>query len=305
MAARTLRELFVNRDRQTLAFRKMIAGEISRRVMVINAPPGMGKSWLLRMFALEAGARALPTVQIDLGDGQAYDTLALVRRSRDAFGTEAFNSVTEAINEVTTPRLALGGAVEPTFNVAISGDSTLSNSPISVAEVSTTIKDNYFVLQTDNPLVRQAAEDRVNQAFFGALTAQSLLTPVVFLFDTYERASLDAERWVAGAADRWVQSELLARIRNAKLSNVIVVLAGTRTPEFGVEWNEVLGRMKLDELDCVYVTEYLRQRRGLTVITDAEAKRLCEATGGNPQVLGLIGDNLEQANKPKTQDEEW
>lgn len=304
MAAKTLRDLFVNRDRQILAFRKMIAGDISRRVMVISAAPGMGKSWLLRMFALEAAARALPTVQIDLGDGQAYDALALVRRARDAFGADAFNTVTEAINEVTTPRLALAGSA-PAVNVAVSGDSTLNSSSISVAEVSTTIKDNYFVLQTDNPLVRQAAEDRVNQAFLSALAAQSAQAPVVFLFDTYERASLDGERWVSSAADRWIQGELLARIRDTKLTNVIVALAGTRIPEFGVEWNEVLGRMKLDQLDCVYVTEYLRQRRGLTVITDAEAKRLCEATGGNPQVLGLIGDNLEQANRPKTQDEEW
>jgi len=281
----------------------MLDGQTSRRVMVITAPPGMGKSWLLRMFALEAGPRALPTVQIDFGDGQAYDALALVRRCRDAFGTEAFSAVTQAINDVTTPRLAISGAA-PTISVG-GGGSTISGSPISVAEISTTIRDNYFVLQTDNPLVRQAAEDRINQAFFSALQAQSASTRVVFLFDTYERASLESERWVSSAADRWVQNELLVRIRDTKLTNVIVVLAGTRAPEFGAEWNEVLGHMELDPLDCEYVSEYLRQRRGLSVITDAEAQRLCEATAGSPQVLGLIGDNLEQANRPKTQDEEW
>ena len=304
MAAKTLRDLFVNRDRQILAFRKMLDGQTTRRVMVISAPPGMGKSWLLRMFALEANPRALPTVQIDFGDGQAYDALALVRRCRDAFGTEAFNAVTQAINDATTPRLALS-AGGPTISMSASGGSTISGSPISVAEISTTIQDNYFVLQTDNPLVRQAAEDRVNQAFFGALQAQSASTRVVFLFATYERASLESERWVSSAADRWVQNELLVRIRDTKLSNVIVVLSGTRAPEFGPEWSEVLGHMELDPLDCVYITEYLRQRRGLSVITDAEAKRLCEATAGIPQVLGLIGDNLEQANRPKAQDEEW
>jgi hypothetical protein len=53
------------------------------------------------------------------------------------------------------------------------------------------------------------------------------------------------------------------------------------------------------------VTEYLRDRRGLSVITDAEAARLCQAVAGNPQVLGLIGDNLEQANAPAANDDDW
>ena len=64
-------------------------------------------------------------------------------------------------------------------------------------------------------------------------------------------------------------------------------------------------RVSLEDLECSYVTEYLREKRGLTVITDAEAARLCQAVAGNPQVLGLIGDNLEQANKPAAQDDEW
>ena len=99
--------------------------------------------------------------------------------------------------------------------------------------------------------------------------------------------------------------QLLARIRDGKLANVAIVLAGRRVPEFGVEWNEVLGRVTLDLLDCSYITEYLRERRGLSSISDAQAQVLCQAVAGNPQVMGLIGDNLEQANKPKAEDDEW
>lgn len=283
----------------------MIEGQSRRRIMLVQSGPGTGKSWLLRMFALETAARMLPTVQIDFTDGQAYDALALVRRCRDALGPEHFNAVTQALNDVTTARVAISAALPPQpppISVTVGSDNTLTDSNI---EVGTIIKDNNFVLQTDNPLVRQAAEDRINQAFFSSLKTLTLATRPVFLFDTYERTSLETDRWLPSVTDRWITGELLTRIMDGRLTNAVAVVAGTRLPEFGAEWNEVLGRMELELLDCVYVTEYLRERLGLTVITDAEATRLCEATGGNPQIMALIGDNLEQANKPKVQDEDW
>jgi hypothetical protein len=305
--SKTLRELFVNRARQGDIFRRMLEGRTRRRIMVITAGAGMGKSWQLQTFAYEASSRGLPLVQIDFADGQAYDTLTLVRRCRDAFGPEHFNKLTEAINEATTARVALSTAEAAPANVDISigSENSLTNSAVSVAEVGTIIKDNSFVIQTDNPLVRQAIEDRVNSAFFACLKELSEKTRLVFLFDTYERNSLEAERWLPSAADRWIVGQVLARMRDGKLDNTIVVIAGRRTPDFGIEWNEVLGRIDLEPLECSHVTEYLRERRGLMVITDAEAARLCQAVAGNPQVLGLIGDNLEQANKPAARDDEW
>ena len=84
-----------------------------------------------------------------------------------------------------------------------------------------------------------------------------------------------------------------------------MVLAGRRVPEFGIEWNDVLGRVSLELLECSYITEYLRERRGLAGISDAQAQVLCQAVAGNPQVMGLIGDNLEQANQPAMADDEW
>jgi hypothetical protein len=318
--AKTLRELFVDRARQHDAFRKMLDGLSRRRVMILTAGPGMGKSWLLQMFALEAASRKLPLVQIDFADGQAYDTLMLVRRCRDSFGAEYFNSVTQAINEATTARIALTAeAAKPqpaavlagTAQLAVDtggGDFAAGNIDKRQGQVfidGPVIKDNYFVVQTDNPLVRQVIEDRINAAFFDCMAALCGQNRVVFLFDTYERNSLEIERWSSSAADRWIVGQLLARIRDGKLPNAIVVIAGRRVPEFGVEWNEVLGRINLEELSCEDIKIYLRERRGLTVITDAEAERLCQAVAGSPQVLGLIGDNLEQANKPKAQDDEW
>src|SRR5579859_2621884 len=104
---RTLRELFVDRSRQIEAFSRMLEGQIQRRIMVLSAGPGMGKSWVIQMFAYEAHRRQIPLVQIDFSDSQAYDTLMLVRRCRDAFGPDQFNTLTQAINDATVARVAL------------------------------------------------------------------------------------------------------------------------------------------------------------------------------------------------------
>lgn len=304
---KTLRELFVDRVRQNDIFRKIADGQARRQVMVVTASAGLGKSWLLRVFAYEAAQRGLPTVQIDFADGQAYDALSLVRRCRDALGPEYFERLMRAIDEATSARvtLATSGQAGP-VNVSIGDANTFTGSPVTITDVgNTVIRDNSFVIQADSPLVRQAIEDRINAAFFECLTELCSLRRAVFLFDTYERASLEAESWVPSAADRWVIGQLLARIREGKLPNAVVVLAGRRAPEFGIEWNEVLGRVALDLLECKDITEYLRERRGLANISDAQAEVLCQAVAGNPQVMGLVGDNLEQANKPKIQDDEW
>jgi hypothetical protein len=307
--SKTLRELFVDRVRQSEIFRRMLESQTRRRIMVITAGAGLGKSWLVRLFAAEAADRRLPLVQLDLGDGQAYDTLALVRRCRDSFGPEHFNAVTEAINEATTARVALttpGAPAAGPINIGIGNENVLTSSSINISEVgSTIVRDNSFVIQTDNPILRQAIEDRINAAFFESLAALCARTRVVFLFDTYERASLEGERWVSGAADRWIMGQVLARMRDGKLENAVAVLAGRQAPEFGVEWNEVLGRTSLDLLECDFVAEYLRMRRGLADLSDGEVKVVCDGTGGNPQVMGLFADNLEQKRKPKVDDFEW
>jgi hypothetical protein len=307
--SKTLRELFVNRVRQSDIFSRMLEGQTRRRIMVITAGPGLGKSWLLRLFAVEATSRKLPLAQLDFADGQAYDALALVLRCREAFGAEHFATVDQAISESTTARVTLsasGAATAAPVNVSIGNENSLTSSTISVSDVGNTIvRDNSFYIQADNPILRQAIEDRINGAFFESLDALSAQSRVVFLFDSYERNTLESERWAPSAADRWIAGQVLTRIRDGKLPNAIAVLAGRRAPEFGVEWNEALGTVSLDLLECSHITEYLRERRGLSNISDEQAQVLCQAVAGNPQVMGMIGDNLEQAASPKVDDEEW
>jgi hypothetical protein len=301
---RSLQELFVDRLKQLERFRKSLEGSSGRKIILIAAGPGMGKSWLLRQFAHEAAERGARHVLIDFSDGQAYDVLTLVRRFRDALGPIEFNRLTAAINEATAPRLVLSdeggpGGASVNFGDAQTGDVTVGD----VAGRSI-IKDNLFIVQTDNPLLLQAIEDRVTQVFFECLGDLVATTRALFLFDSYERTTQEGERWLSNAADRWIQRELLLRIREGRLPNTLVVLAGRRLPEFDAEWATVVGNLPLELFTVADVAEYLRENRGLPNLTDGEVQTLFTAIQGNPQLLGIIGDNLEQAARPAS-DDEW
>jgi hypothetical protein len=305
MATRSLQELFVDRLKQLDRFRKSLEGATSRRIILISAGSGMGKSWLLKRFANEAASRGARSVLIDFSDGQAYDVLTLVRRFRDALGAGHFNRLTAAINEATAPRLVIsdGGGGGDTTGVNF-GTSQIGDVSIGDVAGRNIIKDNLFIVQADNPLVIQAIEDRVTQVFFECLGELTVAGPVLFLFDTYERTSQSSEVWSSNVTDRWIQRELLTRIREGQLLNTVVVLAGRRLPDFGAEWAQVIGNLPIELFTQADVAAYLRENRGLSSLTDTEVQTLFNAVQGNPQLLGIIGDNLEQTVRPGD-DDDW
>jgi hypothetical protein len=304
MATRSLQELFVDRLKQLDRFRKSLEGATSRRIILISAPSGMGKSWLLKRFVNEAASRGARSVLIDFSDGQAYDVLTLVRRFRDLLGASHFNKLTAAINEATAPRLVIsdgggGGGTGVNFGSSQLGD-------VSIGDVAgrNIIKDNLFIVQADNPLVIQAIEDRITQVFFECLGEVTVAGPVLFLFDTYERTSQSSDVWSPNVTDRWITRELLTRIREGRLMNTVVVLAGRRLPDFGADWAQVIGNLPIELFTQADVATYLRDNRGLTNLTDTEVQTLFNAVQGNPQLLGIIGDNLEQTVRPGD-DDDW
>src|SRR6266498_4673516 len=140
--SKTLRELFVNRIRHSDIFRKIIEGQARRSIMVITAGSGLGKSWLLRVFAYEASSRNFPLVQIDFADGQAYDALSLVRRCRDAFGADYFGELDQTIIDATSIRVELatpGGQPTGPINVSLGSENTLTSSNVTVSDIGNTV----------------------------------------------------------------------------------------------------------------------------------------------------------------------
>jgi hypothetical protein len=66
----------------------------------------------------------------------------------------------------------------------------------------------------------------------------------------------------------------------------------------------VVGQLPLELFTLADVAQYLRENRGLPNLTDNDVQTLFAAIQGNPQLLGIIGDNLEQATA-RASDDDW
>ncbi len=77
--------------------------------------------------------------------------------------------------------------------------------------------------------VRALQNARINEMLFACLAAQSAERPIVFLLDGYERAQPEERRWV--------EEELLRRVRDNHLTGVIVILMQALAPSFSEDWS--------------------------------------------------------------------
>ncbi len=296
-------EWFVDRLKQLQGFQKMTRGETDKCIMAIRAPAEMGKSWLIQRMRQECGAADLPTLYIDFRDRCPYDCLTIVRTARDQMGAAAFNALTQTINELTGVNIQLStagaSAGAPRFaggaQVNLGGQqANLAGAQVSVGDVAggSIIKDNYFYVQADSGTARRAVEIRITDVFFACFAA--LATPdkkCVFLLDSYEN--------VTEEADRWLRDNLLARLRDKQLANVIAIIAGRTTPDFGDEWKARLASTGLDPFTQDDVTDYLTNKRKVTSLDVATVFKTC---GGRP---GLLSQMVELATMGTEKAEDW
>jgi len=294
-------EWFVDRLKQLQGFQKMLRGETDKCIMAIRAPAEMGKSWLIQRVRQECRAANLPTLYIDFRDRRPYDCLTIVRTARDQMGATAFNALTQTINELTGVNIQLSTAGESVgapgggAQINIGGQqANLVGAQVSVGDVAggSIIKDNYFYVQADSGTARRAVEIRITDVFFACLIA--LATPekkCVFLFDSYEG--------VTEEADRWLQDNLLSRLRDRQLPNVIAIIAGRTTPDFSDEWKARLASTGLDPFTQDDVMDYLTNKRKVTGLDVATVFKTC---GGRP---GLLSQMVELATMRTEKAEDW
>jgi len=288
-------EWFVNRAKQVQGFGKMLRGETDKCIMIVQAPAEMGKTWLIQRLRQECAATGLPTLHIDFRDRRPYDYLTIVRTARDQMGAAAFNALTQTVNELTGVNIQLSSAAAGGAQVSVVGQqANLSGAQVTVGDVAggNIIKDNYFYVQADSGTARRAIEIRITDAFFACL--QSLATlekKSVFLFDSYED--------ITEEADRWLRDNLLARQRDKQFANTITVIAGRKTPEFGDDWKVRLASTGLDPFSQDDVTEYLTRKRKVIGLDVATVFKTC---GGRP---GLLSQMVEMATLGTEKDEDW
>jgi hypothetical protein len=211
-------ECFVDREKQFQRFLEMIGGEARQQVMFIEAPAEMGKTWLIERLRHECLEQDLPVARIDF-EVRTWSHVDVVLETRSQLGQDHFPQVTAVIER--HPGLAL----------STPGD-----------------LDSLQVPHSDS--AREFLERQLMDAFVKDLRVLSRGRVVVLLFDSYEEAPRMARRWLRG--------DLLADIRDARLPNIIVVLAGRRVPGLRSSWRVHVARTGLACFEEEHVVEYLR-----------------------------------------------
>lgn len=272
---------FVNRAKQFLGFQKMLARETPKAVMLIEAPAEMGKTWLIQWMRHHCREHDVPAMHVDFRDRRAYDYLSLVRLARDQMEARYFNPLTEVINRFTAVDVNI--ALQSTrparpVDVRVGDISDISGGEVIVAG-GDVIKDNEFYIQADSEMARRAAEIRINDAFFACLATLLKEGPVVFLFDSYEDVTPEAEHWL--------RDHLLLRMSEGQLPNALVVIAGRQTPDLGAAIKPLVAKTGLDLFSEEYVREYIVERRG---IEDLDLETIIKTCGGFPGLLAKMAD---------------
>jgi hypothetical protein len=284
----TISDFFVNRERICQSFLDMLVGRSEKQIMMIQAPGGMGKSWLIAKLKHDCSRQSphIPQVVVDFKDGQAHNYLSIIRRARDDFGAAHFNQLTLAINAVTGHHINLQVAAEISSTITAPLEN-VSGGEINIAG-GNVIRDNFFLVQADSEYTRQEIEAQVTEIFFDVLRGVLPLGPVAFFFDTYEKAP--------EASRRWIEGNLLYQIREGRLPHALAVFAGREVPELDDLWKYCVVRPKLDALREEDVVTYLHEKRGLK---NLDARTLYQVTKGKPQLLGVLADNA------ASNDDEW
>ncbi len=289
-------KLFVNREKQTAGFIKMMEGGTPKRVMIIEAGGGLGKSWAIEYMREECQRRKVPNVEIDFADGVIYDFLAVLRRARDSFGASAFNAFTQIINQVTQPTLRIETVGSSASSLTFGENNNLAGANVAVGDVAggSIIKDNSFVINADSAVIRQALQDRLTVTFFECLEQLTTQGPVCFFFDTYDKVTIEAENWLL--------TQLLPRLREGQLTNVVVVVAGRSAPKLDNAWDGIIARTGLDLFKVEHATEYLVQRCGLKDEASV-INALFQASTGLPQLLAMLAENILRSQDTGGQDD--
>jgi len=276
---------FVDREKQTQGFLKMLSRETEKAIMAIEAPADMGKTWTIQRMRHECSLQQSPNVHFDFRDRRPWDYLSIARQTRDQMGATHFNLLTETINNSTGVNIQLSSGAGASGDVDVdldggSGGLEVGGDVQVAGRDAITVKDNFFYVQADSETTRRAIEGRITDAFFTCLGDLAQEKPLVFFFDSYEEATEQA--------DRWIQSQLLARIRDGQLANVVIVLAGRELPELSrSSWRHCLASTGLQPFEREHIIEYIREKRMLMAL---DVDTIFKTSGGHPGMLGKMAD---------------
>jgi hypothetical protein len=192
-----------NRTKELDFFKRMVLGEVSQRILLIEAQSGYGKTRLMGRFLMECPGSAR-AVDIDLKDAMESGILYVFRRSRKLLGKEYFQGFDRVVAEFQ-PRQG---------NITIQGNRIQGDSN----QIKVVLQDVNSVEERQNRL------DRLQEAFFEDL--EQYPSPIVFILDTFNLATSELQNRIAGS--------FLVDVGDSPKLRAVV--AGSQVPQPSSSW---------------------------------------------------------------------
>jgi hypothetical protein len=142
--------------------------------------------------------------------------------------------------------------------------------------------DKYAAIWADSDMERRRAEYQINNAFFECISVlMADVGRVALLFDSYEAAPPEVERWIA--------EELLPRLRDGLLEQVVVIITGRKTPDLSdADVKHLVVETTLSPFAEEHVREYFEDRRK---IDGLDLRTIILTSGGVPGALAMMADH--------------
>lgn len=214
-----------NRVNEVAFFKRMVMGEESQRILLVQAESGYGKTGLMGRFASECPKCAI-AVDIDLKDARDSGILYVFRRARKLLGKEYFSEFDHIIQQF-----------QPRKNdIHIQGNRLCGD--------GNQIK---VVLQDVSAEERQERLDCLQEAFFEDLLNHP--SPIVFILDTFNAATAELQEQISG--------KFLVNVADNRRLRAVV--AGSKVPQPSSTWQRYhhlfpLGPIHEHEAWCEFAT---------------------------------------------------
>jgi hypothetical protein len=253
---------FVDRTREFQEFEEMLQGS-SRKILHVYGPGGIGKSLLIERMRYACHERGVYNAHIEWEDARPYTYLDIMRRVRDDTRQEFFQIFNDRVNFYTVPdyRVHLPSQDVSISDIPIQAGATIQQSDVSI-HVGHEIKDLHLnVLRPDRDVSDEEVIAGVTGAFMPCMQALTADCRLVLFFDAMEKIG------PADLALSWIKRELLERICDGELPNILVVLASRLPLDLDPTFFDYVAFYELRPFQGEDIQEYL-QRRGLSQNSD-------------------------------------
>ena len=294
-ALRRRLEEFVNRSEEFSEFEESLkTGDPP--IIVFWGSGGIGKSLLLTKMIHHCSVNKLNKSEITWTDTRNHNYLAIMRKIRDDFGAQYFNTFTDLVNYFTVSQYELNIKFDGSINVAenahIEAGTVGDIAGIIIKDLMIPVPRDDLAVPEDEKLTRLT--DKFIDNFSLALADLPPDKPLIVFMDTVEKMSDSTKSWI------W--EELFDRVSKGLLPNVRFVLCGREEPPPDVSRDIMLvvAETELKPLLHEHIVEYLEKRGIDKKLQDALATMVMAQTDGNPLQIANNVDSFLRTAKNKS-----